>query len=271
MQHFEHLLIWKYCVVFGTFFNDIVIQRGNDATPDIQKFKVPIEFSHKEKFLAMTNAKPTDAKKRAIQLPRMSYEFTGLSFDPTRKLERRNIINDRGRTILRGAPWNINFRLSIMTKNLLDATKIVEQVLFMFQPDFTVDVKLIKDYDHIDRITTDYVGVQHQDEYEGNFEQIRRTVWDLDFVMKAWLYGPVDDGKQIKKICLDYHPTLHRDSSYEQTIIIPGLTADGNPTYDPNEAIPYQQVEEDDNYAVITENYPLRDGPIDYDKEQPND
>lgn len=265
MQQFEHLLIWKYCVVFGTFFNDIIIQRGDATTPDIQKFKVPIEFAPKEKFLAMTNVKPTDTKKRAIQLPRMSYEFTGMSFDPTRKLERRNIINDRNRIILRGAPWNINFRLSIMTKNLLDATKIVEQALFMFQPDFTVDVKLIKDYDHIDRITTDYVSVQHNDEFEGNFEQIRRTVWDIDFVMKAWLYGPVDDGKQIKKISLDYHPSLDRNSAYEQTIIIPGLTVDGEPTTDINDTIPYQDIQEDDNYGIIVQDFPLKDGPIDYE------
>lgn len=264
MVPFDHQLIWKYCIVFGTFFNDIVIQRGNEANPVIQKFKVPIEFGPKEKYLAMTTAKPTDAKVRAIQLPRMSFEMTGMSFDATRKFERRNFINDRNKTFLRGAPWNINFRLSIMTKNMLDATKIAEQALFMFQPDFTVDVKLLKDVNHIDRITTDYVSVSHQDEYEGNFEQLRRTVWDIDFVMKAWLYGPIDEGKQIKKISLDYHPSLLRDSSYEETIIIPGLTANGEPTLNPNEAIPYQQVEEDDNYAVIVQQFPLKDGPINY-------
>lgn len=265
MEHFQNLLVWKYCVVFGTFFNDIVIQRGDDATPDIQKFKVPIEFAPKEKFLAMTNVKPTDAKKRAMQLPRMSYEFTGMSFDPTRKLERRNIINDRHRIMLRGAPWNINFRLNIITKNLLDATKIVEQALFMFQPDFTVDVKLIKDYDHTDRITTDYISVAHQDEFEGDFEKTRRTIWEIDFVMKAWLYGPVDDGKQIKRINLDYHPTLNRDSAYEQTIIIPGLTDQGDPTTDVDESVPYLDIEQDDNYGIIVHDEPLKDGPIDYD------
>lgn len=269
MQHFEHTLIWKYAVVFGTFFNDIKIQRGNDATPNIQKFKVPIEFGPREKFLAMTNAKPTDDKKRAIQLPRMSFEMTGMSFDPTRKLERRNVINKQNKLLLRGAPWNINFRLSVMTKNLLDATKIVEQVLFMFQPDFTVDVKLLKDFDHIDRITTDYVSIQHADEYEGAFETLRKTVWDIDFVMKGWLYGPVDDGKQIKKISLDFHPSLHRDSAYEQITIIPGLTANNEPTTDPDLAIPYQDVEQDDNYGLVVQYYPLKNGPINWEANTP--
>ena len=264
MNHFENLLIWKYCVVFGTFFNDVTIQRGDVNNPDMQKFKVPIEFGPKEKFLGMTNAKPTDAKDRAIQLPRMSFEMTGMSFDATRKLLRRNIISNQNKKILYGAPWNINFRLSIMTKNMLDATKIVEQVLFLFQPDYTVDVKLIKDFDHIDRITTDFVSISHQDEYEGQFESMRKTIWDIDFMMKGWLYGGIDEGKQIKKISLDYHASLNRDSSYEETIIIPGLTANGQPTLDENETIPYQEIEEDDDYDVIVKHYPLQNGPKDY-------
>lgn len=259
MTPFEHTLVWKYCVVFGTFFNDIVIQRGDQTTADIQKFKVPIEFGPREKFLAMTNAKPTDEKKRAIQLPRMSFEMTGMSFDPTRKLDRKKIVSVENRKTLRGAPWNINFRLSIMTKNLLDATKIAEQVLFMFQPDYTVDVKLLKDFDHVDRISTDYVGISHEDEYEGEFDKIRRTVWDIDFVMHGWLYGPLDQGKQIKKIIIDYHPSLEKDSNFELTTIVPGLTANGEPTYDINESIPYQQIEEDDNYAIIVQREDMKE------------
>lgn len=261
MTPFEHQLVWKYCVVFGTFFNDLYIQRGDANTPDIQKFKVPIEFGPREKFLGMTNAKPEDQKVRAIQLPRMSFELTGMSFDPTRKLGRLNRINSESKLMLRGAPWNLNFRLSIMTKNLLDATKIVEQVLFLFQPDYTVDVKLIKGFDHIDRISTDYVGVSHQDEYEGEFARMRRTVWEIDFVMKAWLYGPTDEGKLIKKVDLTYHPSLDKNSSYEETIIIPGLTIDGEPTKDINEAIPYQQVNKDDDYDIIVVSNDIQEGP----------
>lgn len=261
MIPFQNLLVWKYCVVFGTFFNDVIIERGDSTTSDIQKFKVPIEFGPREKFLGMTNAKPEDQKIRAIQLPRMSYELTGMTFDATRKIGRLNLLNNQSRIMLRGAPWNFNFKLSIMTKNLLDATKIVEQVLFMFQPDYTVDVKLIKGFDHVDRISTDFMGVSHQDEYEGDFIRLRRTIWEIDFVMKGWLYGPQDEGKQIKKIDLTYHPAIDKNSSYEETIIIPGLTANGEPTIDINETIPYQQVEEDDNYGIIVQNLGIKEGP----------
>lgn len=252
MSSWQHTLIWKYCVVFGTFFNDVVIWRGDETNEEIQKFKVPIEFAPREKFLGMTDAKPED-KQRAIQLPRMSFEMTGMQFDESRKIERRHMIQAANRKTLRGVPYNINFQLNIMTKNMLDATKIVEQVLFMFQPDYTVDVKLLKDFDHIDRISTDYAGISHQDEYEGEFETMRRTTWTIDFVMHGWLYGPIDEGKQIKKILLDYHPSIEKESGYEQTIIIPGLTADGQPTTDPSQTIPYQEIEQTDNYGIIVE------------------
>lgn len=258
MEFFQNLLIRKYCIVFGTFFNDVVIKRTDPDDPaKSQKFLVPIEFGPREKYLGMTNAKP-DEKKRAIQLPRMSFEMTGMEFDATRKIERRHEIHDGSKKILRGAPWNIHFQLSVMTYGMLDATKIVEQVLFMFQPDFTVDVKLLEGFNHIDRISTVYNNVQHEDIYTNNFEERRYTVWTIDFTMKAWLYGPIDQGKQIKLIDLTFHPDIDPNSYFEEITIQPGLTIDGNPTTDINETIPYQDIEETDNYGIIQLDYPLR-------------
>lgn len=259
MNPFEHLLIRKYEIIFGTLFNNIVIQRNdasNTSPTPTQKFKVPIEHGPREKFLAMTNAKP-EGKQRAIQLPRMSFELTGMSFDATRKIDRLKEIYNGPKKILRGAPWNLNFQLSIMTKNMLDATKIVEQVLFMFQPDYVVDVKLLDGFEHIDRIPIVYNNVSHEDLYTGDFIQRRLTVWTIDFTMKAWLYGPIDEGKQIKFIDLRLHADLNKDSAFEQTTIQPGLTANGEPTTDITQTIPYQQIEEDDNYGIIEIDYPL--------------
>lgn len=252
MQHFEHHLIWKYCVVFGSFFNDIVIQRGDKNTPDIQKFKVPIEFAPREKFLAMTSAKP-DHKQRAITLPVLSYELEGMSFDSSRKIDRRKLISADNKRTLRGAPWNFNFKLYLLTKNMLDATKIAEQILFMFQPDHTVDVKLIDGFDHLERITTDFNGVTHQDEYEGDFTRMRRTMWTFDFTMRGWIFGHIDEsGKRIKRIDLDFHPQDGDKGLYSDIMIIPGLTADGRPTTDINETIPYLDINKDDDYGIIS-------------------
>lgn len=257
MTPFSNELIRKYCIIFGTLFNDVIIQRddaNNPSSTPTQRFKVPIEFGPREKFLAMTNAKP-DEKKRAIQLPRMSFEMTGMTFDASRKLERTKEINVGPTKTLRGAPWNFNFRLSIMTKNMLDATKIVEQVLFMFQPDFTVDVKLLEGFDHIDRISTVYNSIGHEDVYEGNFEQRHLIVWTIDFTMKAWLYGLITTGKQIKFIDIRQHASLNEDSAFERLTIQPGMDANGNPTTDINNTVPYQQIEQDDDWDFITLRY----------------
>jgi len=250
---FQNLLIWKYCVVFGTLFNDIEIWRGTNVDPQSQRFKVPIEFAPAEKALAMIERKGDDGRIQAIQLPRMSFEMTGLQFDSTRKIERRHTIDKGSKYVLRGAPYNINFQLNILSKNMLDATKIVEQILFMFQPDFTVDVKLLNDFEHIDRISIDIAGVSHQDEFEGDFQSIRRTQWTIDFVLKGWLYGGQEDGKQIKLISLDFNPSMSKvDGSQEKIEHIVGLTPWGTPASDKSESIDYKLIKETDNYGIIT-------------------
>lgn len=247
-EPFQHRLFWKYCVVFGTLFNDITIWRGKKE----QKFKVPIEFAPREKMLAMVMAKPDD-KSRAIQLPRMSFECTGISFDPSRKIERRHAIEVGNKVVLRGAPYNINFQLNIMSKNMLDATSIVEQILIMFQPDYTVDVRLIENFDHIDRIAIDIDSVSNEDAFSDDFHSMRRTVWTIDFVMYGWFYGNVEQQKQIKRVDIQYRPMDDQDAAKKTTMIIPGLTEDGKPTTDPKQTIPYININEGDNYDIIIE------------------
>lgn len=249
-QHFEHRLLRKYVAVFGTLFNNVVIGRSNGTDNQFQRFKVPLEYGPREKFLAILEAKP-DGKENAIQVPRMSFEMTGMEFDITRKLPRGNKLTQGSTVLYYGMPWNINYQLNIMTKTDLDATKIVEQILINFQPDYTVDVQLIDGFDHIDRIPIVYQGVSHQDMYEGNFIERRIIVWTIDFVLKGWLYGPVNERKQIKKIDVRTFGEMRDNGFHNHLTITPGLTPDGQPTTDPSETIPYQNVNEDDNWDFI--------------------
>jgi len=253
--NFQHNLIWKYCVIFGTLFNDIVIYRSKDTDKEVQKFKVPIEFAPAEKNLAIINRRDDDNRTHAIQLPRMSYEMTGISYDSTRKSERRHDLGINNK-LVRRIPYNINFQLNVLAKNLLDATAIIEQVVFMFQPDFTVDVKLLDDVNHSDRISIDQVSVSSQDEFEGDFETLRRTQWTLDFVLHGWFYGPVSDGKQIKLINIDINPSLERINGDKQTIemeTIVGLTPWGTPAPSKIDSIDYKLIKSTDNYSILQE------------------
>ena len=51
-HQYYNQVIRRYVVMFGTLFNDIIVQRFNKAGQRIQALKVPIAYGPKEKFLA---------------------------------------------------------------------------------------------------------------------------------------------------------------------------------------------------------------------------
>ena len=48
--------------------------------------RVPLAYGPTQKFLARIEQSPDLNKPMAITLPRMSFEFTGLTYDPSRKV-----------------------------------------------------------------------------------------------------------------------------------------------------------------------------------------
>lgn len=255
---FQHENIRKYKAIFATLFNDIYVARTDGTNPKAQYFKVPISYGPREKFLAMTQQKP-DGKIKAIQLPRMSFQITGMEFDATRKMNRRNKYHDNETTIAEGAPWNIQFELSIITKSDLDATNIVEQILSYFQPDWTVETKLFAELDRTWDIPIVYNDISQEDIYNGNFEERRALTWTINFTMKAWLFGPIRDKKLIKRINITTGMNFNNTDPISNVMIQPGLTANGEPTTVLSESIPYQEINEEDDWAFIevsTDVYP---------------
>ena len=87
-------IIRKMSVSFAGLFKNIVVVRSNpdltaDKTED-QRFVVPIEYADKEKYTKRLLGDPDFEKKIQIILPRLSYEFLGLEYDPSRKLNTNN-------------------------------------------------------------------------------------------------------------------------------------------------------------------------------------
>ena len=83
--YFSHGLIRKYVIVFGSLFNDLTIQRNNAGTR-VQTLAVPIAYGPKQKFMVRLETDPNLDREVAISLPRLGFELTGISYDPTRKL-----------------------------------------------------------------------------------------------------------------------------------------------------------------------------------------
>ena len=79
--------------IFGSLFNDIHVLRTNAAGEVISQVKVPLSYAPKRNFIERLTemANGEEAERRvAMKLPRMSFEITDMSYDPTRQLPKIN-------------------------------------------------------------------------------------------------------------------------------------------------------------------------------------
>ena len=258
-NHFYNETTRRYVAVFGTLFNDIIIRRyDNDGTLK-QSQKVPVNYAPMQKLLARLEADP-DLRSPAITLPRMSFEITGMTFNPERKIGglqkyvKGNVTTDNTLSSqYTPAPYDLNFQLNIMTKYNEDGTKILEQILPYFQPEYTPTVKILDDMDLYLDIPIVLNSVTQEDIYEGNFEERRSLIWTLDFTMKAFYFGPTSQRKIIKFAEANVFAPLEATQAEEKITVQPGLTANGTPTTVANNSVNYNDINIDDNWAYIVQ------------------
>ena len=85
-ENYYHGIGRKYMVAFGNLFSDIMVQRKNKAGVTVQTIQVPIQYGPKQKYMARIKGDVDFDEKVATSLPRMSFEFTGATYDSSRKL-----------------------------------------------------------------------------------------------------------------------------------------------------------------------------------------
>jgi hypothetical protein len=261
---FYHGTIRKYVAVFGTLFNDIYITRENPTDNTIATLKVPLTYGPKEKALARLTANPNLDNPFATTLPRMGFEITTMSYDSTRKLQtiQRNVkYNDRTATRQYvPVPYNISFTLYVMVKNAEDGTKIIEQILPYFTPDWTPTVNLIPELDLKYDIPVVLLNVLAQDTYEGDYSQRRVMTWTLDFILKGYLFGPVKESGVITTADINFfdaNPFDDIDTAVGNAVkemqirVEPGLTSNGEPTSNSLLSIDKSLIKPTDNYGYI--------------------
>ena len=251
----------RYVAMFGTIFNDIHITRKDNSDTTIQSMKVPINYGPIEKFMARLEQDP-NLTAPAITLPRMSFEINNMSYNPERKLSpfTRYTLHDTtgstAKTAFTAMPYDIEFELNIMTKYAEDGTKIMEQILPFFTPDFTPSVKLMDELDVTLDIPIVLNSVTHEDVYEGDYEERRALTWTLNFTIKGYYFGPQMDKKVIKFAKIAMYDDVTSANTTSEITVQPGLTANNEPTTDINETIPYVDIDFDDDwdYIVTIEN-----------------
>ena len=83
--YFYHEILRKTVISFGTVFNDIHVRHQDNEGKDLVDTKVPIAYGPRQKFLARLQQQPELNKAVAISLPRMSFEMSSITYDPSRK------------------------------------------------------------------------------------------------------------------------------------------------------------------------------------------
>ena len=249
-EHFYHKQIRNTVIAFGTIFNNINIKRLDSSGNPLQNIRVPLSYSPKEKFIARLDQNTDltgDDSSVAITLPRLAFDITGYSYDPSRKLNKNqklgvvttNADTSKLNTQYMPVPYDVSFELNAFTATSDDGLQILEQILPYFQPDYTVT--MIQDSTYMDTkrdIPFILESVDYEDSYTGALTSLRRIIYSLKFTAKIYLYGPISTTATIKKVSADlYTNTSDKNPSRSERV-----TVQPNPT----------SADKDDTYTYTT-------------------
>ena len=212
-EYFYNEILRRTVIAFGSLFNGIEIKHTDSSDNIVSVIKVPLAYGPTQKFLARLDQSADLSKKVQITLPRMSFEFTGLTYDSTRKVTTTQTFTTKDATngaetkkAFMPVPYNMQFELSIMSKLNDDCLQIVEQILPYFQPAYTLTVDLVESINEKRDIPIVLENITMQDDYEGDFTSRRVLVYTLRFTAKTYLFGPVSSATKdiIKKTTISY-------------------------------------------------------------------
>jgi hypothetical protein len=212
-EYFYHEILRRTIVTFGSLFNNITIKHKNNSNQVVSVIKVPFAYGPTQKFLARLNQSPDLNKPIQITLPRMSFEFTGLTYDSTRKSTTTQSFTTKSATdgtetkkVYLPVPYNLQFEVSIMSKLNDDALQIIEQIIPYFQPAYTMTVELVDEINEKRDVPVILENITMQDDYEGDFTTRRVLIYTLRFTVKTYLFGPISSATKdiIKKTTISY-------------------------------------------------------------------
>lgn len=260
-HNFYYGLTRKYIIYFGTLFNDIVVDRTNDQGDVVQSVGVPLSYAHKDKMLARLKQDPNLDKQSALTVPRISFWCSNFQYDSNRHLNsmhrivRKDSTNpNRFRYNYSAVPYNLDFELYIYVNANEDATKILEQILPFFTPEWEATVHLIPEMDITQDIPIVLNSVTTNDNFEGDFANRRILTYTLSFTLKGWYYGPIKKSKIIKFANTQFYfgensaDTTVSDIVSE-VVVTPGLLANGSPTSNSSASISPLLIDIEDDWA----------------------
>ena len=262
-NYFYNESMRRMTIGFGQIFNNIQIKRKNDAGKIIQTIRVPLAYGPKEKFLVRLDQQSSlNNREFAITLPRMGFEISSISYDPTRKLTRiqkfKQVKSNKDGKVLdfnyTPVPYNISYNLFSFTASAEAGLQIIEQILPFFQPDFTVTINAIPTLNIKRDIPIILNSVNYEDTYSGDFTTRRAVIYTLNFTAKTYLFGPSTSQKVIKTVQTDQYSDTDRVNKARESriIVVPDpTTADADDDFGFTTTIDF--FEDSKKYNVTTD------------------
>lgn len=220
-QPFYFQTMRKLVNTMGALLNGIDIVKANVANTAqtvAGKITVPVMQGAKEDWYIRLTGDPTANIGIQAQLPLISYELKGLQYDPSRKLSGyiKNYVvidNFQATKYACAFPYNMNFEVTIWTRNIDDSFQIMEQILPFFDPNYVVALKYISAPNAqgvteyvVDEVPFVLEGVHPDFQYEhpASAGGSRMVVWTLELTAKALFFGPLPQVGIIKEVIINF-------------------------------------------------------------------
>jgi hypothetical protein len=218
MQFYHHYSIRRYTSAILDTFNDMHITRfNNDGTID-KDVIIPIGFASKQKSFAFTDDDYTKYRESKYNvIPRIALSFDGMSRaseKETNKLNKSQKFNEDGKTLTytyNSVSWSLEYTISILTDSFTDLTMLVEQIIPLFNPTYSIK---IKDMD----FHTDFRSVPLRlndvsldlDVDLGMDDDIRFCTATLSLSIDANIYPPIRDGKIVNHVITNLYDNIDK-------------------------------------------------------------
>jgi len=223
-EYFYNEIFRSVIIGFGSLFNGIQIKHKDDSDDTVSVIKVPLAYGPTQKFLARLKQSPDLNAPVQLTLPRMSFEFTNLTYDSARKSTQTQQMVIKSEKTYLPVPYNMTITLSVYTKLNDDMLQIVEQIVPYFQPGYTLPIKFLGNFKEVINVPVVLDNIDMSDEYEGNFDTRRALIYTFTFTAKTYVFGPLKDVSKdiIKKTTIGYiagskSGKYERDVTYQVT------------------------------------------------------
>ena len=225
-EYFYNEVFRSVIIGFGSLFNGIQIQHKDENDSTFSVIKVPLAYGPTQKFLARLQQNPDLNAPVQMTLPRMSFEFTNLAYDSSRKSTQTQTVvytSPDGTETKKGylpVPYNMTITLSIYTKLNDDMLQVIEQIVPYFQPGYTLPIKFLGNLNEVINVPVQLDNIDMSDDYEGNFDTRRALIYTLTFTAKTYVFGPLKDVSSdiIKKVSIGYVAGSTSGNSYERDV-----------------------------------------------------